>query len=373
MILKTSKLQTLKFILILLFVSLTANAKASENVLLYPNQPADKAGRRPKVALVLGGGGAKGAAEVGVLKYIEKSGIPIDMVVGTSIGSIVGGLYSMGYRSEQLDSLFRSQEWLSLLTDRSLEHSSKLIEKENGVTYVLGYPVNLNFKKKKREDTNDNALSQEGQKQKKRFQLGALKGDSIVSTLQRMIGTADSLDFNEMPIPYRCVAVDLNSFEEVVISSGNLAEAMRASMAIPLAFRPMVIDDRTLVDGGVMNNLPVDVAKAMGADIVIAVDLTVNKHKGEKNGADFDEEFDNMFAPLKKLGLLNMLKWSLARPDMSKYQSNVRNADIYINPDLKGFSVSDFSPVKIDEMIKRGEEAGKKSLKTMKKLNKKIR
>ena len=250
--------------------------------------------QRPKVALVLGGGGAKGAATVGVLKYVEKSGVPIDMIVGTSIGSIVGGLYSIGYRSEQLDSLFKNQSWL------------KLFE-------------------------------------------GSLMGDSIVWTLRDMTGGIVT-DFDSLPIPFRCVAVDVKRVREVVLSDGDLAEAMRASMAIPVVFKPVKRDGMQLVDGGVLNNLPVDVARDMGADYVIAVDLTVNKHKDDLSGL-----------------------MSLIRVDLKKYHKNSDDADIYISPKLKGYGAQDFAPAKIAQMITLGEKAGKSSLKKLKKLAKTVK
>jgi len=249
-------------------------------------------GNRPKVALVLGGGGAKGASAVGVLKYVEKSGVPIDMVVGTSIGSIVGGLYAMGQTSDQLDSLFRTRAWADLFT-------------------------------------------------------GSLMGDSIVRTLRDLTGR--EVAFESLQIPFRCVAVDMNKMKEVVLSEGDLAQAMRASMAIPLVFKPVKMDGMRLIDGGVLNNLPVDVARDMGADYVIAVDLTVNKHE------------DNSSSLL-----------SLLRPDLKKYQRNCKDADIYINPNLKGYGAEDFMPTKIAEMIALGEKAGKASLKDMKKLKKRL-
>ena len=320
---------------------------------------------RPTVALVLGGGGAKGAAEVGVLKYIEESGVPIDFVVGTSIGSIVGGLYSMGYSANELDSIFRSQEWISLLADRDDKAKGKFIEKKDGVVFVAGFPLSLNLERFKRGN---------------RFHLGALKGDSIVSTIHRMIlqkhpeYNIDSLSsFDNMPIPYRCVAVDLNTFEDVVLDKGNLPLSMRASMAIPLAFRPIDIDNRTLIDGGVLNNLPVDVARAMGADYVIAVDLTTNKHEKADPDGYVDDDPDGLFSPLKKMGLLTMLKWQIMRPDIKRYRANCKQADIYINPELKGYNAADFKPDAISIMISRGEEAGKDALKSLKKLKKKVK
>lgn len=306
------------------------------------------AGDRKTVALVLGGGGAKGAAEVGVLKYIEEAGVPIDYVVGTSIGSIVGGLYSVGYRSHELDSLFRSQAWLSLMTDRSREDRDKLFNIKNGVPMVMGVPLDFDFL------TDKNVLSN----------IGALKGDSIVSHLDKMVkskGTIsrpDSCSFDDLPIPYRCVAVNVKTLKEVVIGEGNIAKAMRASMAIPFVFRPMNIDGMPLVDGGVLNNLPVDVAKAMGADIVIAIDLSVEVPDGEEPTLEADEVFE----PITNTGLFNMMEWGVRRPDIAKYKANCKKADLYIHPKLKGFGPEDFSPELIAAMIQLGEDAGQDAL-----------
>ena len=307
---------------------------------------------RPKVALVLGGGGAKGAAEVGVLKYIEQSGVPIDMIVGTSIGSIVGGLYSVGYRSEQLDSMFRSQHWLTLMTGRNSKFSHDPIEREDSVTYLFGFPIVNNRGNKHKTH------AEEGRN-------GMLRGDSIVAMLETMTGRPDSISFDKLPIPYRCVAVDMGPFKEVVLSHGHLAKCMRASMAIPFAFRPMKINGMTLADGGLLNNLPVDVAKAMGADIIIAVDLSVNKH-------DHHERLSDKISFLKELRMGKLARWIVDRPDLDKYQENVKAADIYINPQLHGYDAMDFTHHKIEKMIALGEEAGKEALPQLMELKKKL-
>lgn len=197
-------------------------------------------GERLKVGLVLGGGGAKGAAEIGALKVIEEVGIPIDYIAGTSIGSIVGGLYAMGTSSYQLDSLFVNQDWVGLFT--------------NNVRDFL-------------------------------FHVTRQK------------------HFDELEIPFRCVAADINNNEEVVMSQGLVCDAMRASMSIPGVFKPVIQDGRMLMDGGLLNNLPVDVVKAMGADVVIAIDLQQKQHK--------DREFS-----LKSLfGIDGPLNWLVERPD----------------------------------------------------------
>ena len=212
------------------------------------------------------------AAEVGVLKVIEEAGIPIDYIAGTSIGSIVGALYSVGYRAETLDSLFCSQEWLTLLADREVTLSSEPIAERDGITYIFGFPVSR--KGSKKADPT----------------FGAVRGDNIVSLFQNLTQVRDSINFNELPIPFRCVAADVKSWSEVVLDRGNLPRAMRASMAIPGAFKPVRIGKMVLVDGGLLNNLPVDVVRKMGADVVIAIDLAQEK-PGERRDFSLKDTF----------------------------------------------------------------------------------
>ena len=147
------------------------------------------------------------------------------------------------------------------------------------------------------------------------------------------------------------MATEINTTQEVVISKGNLAKAMRASMAIPGAFKPVKWGEMLLVDGGMMNNLPVDVAKEMGADIIIAIDLTQNKHE------------DRTFSLKESLGIGGVLDWLVSRPDWKKYNKNRKMADIYINPNLKGYNTASFSPDDIKQMIQIGEKAGKAAFK----------
>lgn len=285
---------------------------------------------RPKVGLVLGGGGAKGAAEVGVLKVIEEAGIPIDYIAGTSIGSIVGGLYAIGYRAADLDSLFASQEWLTLLSDRQERHSSKIYQEQDSVGYVFGFPV-IRKGKGHADET-----------------FGMVKGDRIMQLLQEKTGRFDRLPFDSLPIPFRCVAVDIRKWREVVLSGGSLAKAMRSSMAIPGVFKAVRSNGRLLVDGGVLNNLPVDVVREMGADIVIAIDLTQNKHESRS------------FSLRDFLGIGGAVDWLVSRPDITKYNDNRRLADVYINPPLDGYDVASFSSASIREMIHIGRRTGKK-------------
>lgn len=307
--------------------------------------------RRPKVGLVLGGGGAKGAAEVGVLKYIEQAGIPIDYIVGTSIGSIVGGLYSCGFRSADLDTLFRSQQWLNLLTDRNNDLRHNPYTKRGGIRYIFGFPVSNPVKGNIKRH-------------------GVLRGDSICDFLTQLTNRPKSISFDKLPIPFRCVAVEANTFTEKVFDRGVLAECMRASMSIPLAFKPVIKGSDVYVDGGMLNNLPVDVCRSMGADIIIAIDLTQNHHEDDSIYTIPDLKLHKI---LKKPRLLKMISWATHRPDLIKYQQNIKDVDIYINPKLTGVNAASFTHAKISKMIESGEQAGLEALPQLQELADRLR
>lgn len=323
--------------------------------------------RRPRVGLVLGGGGAKGAAEIGVLKVLEQEGITVDYIAGTSIGSIIGGLYSVGYRAADLDSLFRQQSWLDLLSDRKNELAGKLYEEIDGVSYVFGFPI-LRRKTNQRDvestvETDDTEVDGDMQPTKKRTRtVGLVHGDNVIALLDSMTGQRGDIDFDTLPIPFRAVAVNIRRMEEVVISEGGLPLAMRASMAIPGAFKPVEVDSMLLVDGGVLNNLPVDVVREMGADIVIAIDLTQNKREPRE---DYDRAAGNT--------LQRIIGWLAHRPDLQKYDVNRRDADVYINPDLHGFDAASFTTKKIGAMIERGTEAALEVVPQLREVKKKIK
>ena len=175
---------------------------------------------RKKVGLVLGGGGAKGAAEVGVLKVLEEAGIPIDYIAGTSIGAIVGGLYAIGYDAADLDSLYRNQDWLFLLSDQVKRESETFLSKEEKEKYLIHVP-----------------LSKE---RKISLPTGYVTGQNIINLFSKLtVGYHHVDDFSTLPIPFRCVAVDLVEGQEVILSSGSLPMAMRASMSIPGVFAPV--------------------------------------------------------------------------------------------------------------------------------------
>ncbi len=283
-------------------------------------------GARPKIAVVFGGGGAKGAAEVGALKVIERAGIPVDLVVGTSIGSIVGGLYACGYTSAQLDTMFRNQEWLSLLTDRNQEYATQPYTVKNGVTYIFGFPVL--------------------DKDSKGF--GVMKGERIEQMLDSMSGFRGNISFDKLKIPFRCVAVDFMTTSEYILAKGSLAKAIRASMAIPGIFKPVDWDGAKLVDGGMMNNLPTDVAKNLGAEYIIAIDL----QQSEANERNYSLK--------EQWGIGGLLDWVVSRPDVKKYKQNVNLATVYIHPPLPDYDASSFGNKNSERMMLIGEQEAMK-------------
>lgn len=295
---------------------------------------------RPKVGLVLGGGGAKGGAEVGVLKVLEEVGIKPDYIVGTSIGSIVGGLYAAGYSADELDQLFCQQEWLSLLTDRREDLGGEPFKQVDGVTYIFGFPV---------IDTNNMAF-------------GVLKGEKVEQAIDSMLSQKNCSTFKHLAIPFCCVASSMTTMEEVDLKAGKLSRAIRASMAIPGLFKPVEIEGRQLVDGGLMNNLPVDVAKEMGADFVIAVDLQQNKPQTR-------EEKSNIFTDIADLlGVGPIAKWILNRPDITKYNENCKQTELYIHPPLPDYDASSFGNENMRRMITIGEQEARKHLETLQKV-----
>lgn len=305
-----------------------------------------KTERRPKIGLVLGGGGAKGAAEIGALRALEEEGLEFDYIAGTSIGSIIGALYSCGYRSSDLEELFLSQSWLSLMTDRD-EDYEKAFESEDGTITAFGFPI---FRAKKKKEVREKELAEKG------YEIsgfGLNNGDSIIQLFDSLVCCKDSINFDHLPIPFRCVATELRQQEPVVLSEGLLPVAMRASMAIPGVFKPVRIDDMVLVDGGMQNNLPVDVVRQMGAEYVIAIDLTQNKHKPRN------------ISLKETLGIGGILDWAVSRPDWKAYDENVKATDLYVNPPLDGYDVMDFQRDKITKMIDIGYKATKAKLMQM--------
>ena len=281
--------------------------------------------KRKKVAVVLSGGGAKGVAHIGALKVIEEAGIPIDIITGTSMGSIVGGLYSIGYRADVLDSIVRAQDWNTLLLDREDLSLQRIAEREKQNTYMISTGITL--KKKK-------GLSATG---------GIIKGKNLHGLFERLTsGYNDSIDFNTLPIPFACVATDMVTFTEYDFHSGVLPQAMRASMAIPAVFTPVRIGGMVLVDGGMRNNYPADVAREMGADIIIGIAVPDEDKSAEDLGST-----------------TSILKRIVDYNTKNKYEENVSITDVYIPVNTHNYSAASFNSAAIDTLINRGEKAAR--------------
>ena len=291
---------------------------------------------RKKVGLVLSGGGAKGMAHIGALKIIEEAGIPIDYVVGTSMGSIIGGLYAIGYTPEQMDTMVRKQDWSYLLSDRISRSEKNMAEREVDEKYVISVP----FSKKAIQDVTG----------------GLIKGQNIGNLFSELtLGYHDSINFNKLPIPFACVSENIVNGKEYNFHSGVLSTAMRASMAIPGVFTPVRLDSMVLVDGGVINNYPVNVAKQMGADVIIGVDV-----QSELRPAN---ELENAGEILGQL--IDLM-------GQDNYVKNVKETDVYIKVNVKGYSAASFSKTAVDSLIHRGLVAAKSQEDALMKLKKEI-
>ena len=288
---------------------------------LVSAEPANTKGERKKVAVVLSGGGAKGMAHIGVLKVLEKAGIPIDIITGTSMGSIVGGLYAIGYNAHSLDSVARAQDWSYVISDRDNLRNQSLSDLKKQYTYAISTNI---FGGKRNVQAG-----------------GLIKGKNLVQLFEKLcVGYTDSLDFSrDLPIPFACVATDIVSYTEYDFHSGRLPQAMRASMAIPAVFSPVRIDSLVLVDGGMRNNFPVDIAKQMGADIVIGV--SVHDHPMT---ADDNWDTKGVLAQILDVNTKN------------KFEENKALTDVFMYVDPKGYGAASFSAAAIDTLIRRGEE-----------------
>ena len=291
---------------------------------VYGHEPAkdEQQPERQRVGLVLSGGGAKGMAHIGVLKVLERAGVPIDYITGTSMGSIVGGLYACGNTPEKLDSVVRAQDWAFVLSDREdLRHQS-LKDREKQSTYLFSRAIDIG-------------------KVKESSAGGFVQGKNIMNLFEMLCTPYnDSIDFNKLPIPFACVATNIIDNTEYDYHSGILSRAMRASMSIPGVFSPLKVDDMVLVDGGLRNNFPADLVREMGADIIIGVSV-----QGEPKKANQINTTTDVISQIVDVNCKN------------KYDDNVAMTDIVVKVNTTGYSAASFTKVAIDTLIRRGEEA----------------
>ena len=314
---------------------------------------------RPTVALVLSGGGAKGAAHVGVLEYLESIGMPVDLVMGTSMGGLVGGLYALGYDSGHLDSLIRSIDWDMALSDkvpRDYLSFSTIKYKEK---YVLSFPFYYKWDDyiqeksdelqypHRSEDIHFGADQDDASSLVKDNLMGSLPSgmvygqnvNNIFSSLS--VGYQDEIDFYEdLPIPFLCVATDLVTGTAKIWTKGKLNTALRSTMSIPGLFTPVKVDGMVLVDGGMRNNFPTDLAKKCGADIVIGVNLSLG-YKG--------------YSEINNLG--DVIGTSIDMMGRTSFEANQFIADVTLKPDLHEYNMLSFDTKSIDVIIQRGFEA----------------
>ena len=277
--------------------------------------------KRKKVGVVLSGGGAKGMAHIGVLKVLEKAGIPVDIVTGTSMGSIIGGLYSIGYNATALDSVARAQDWSYVISDKEDLRNQSLRDRLKQYTYIFTTGLTIG-----KRDMNAGGL---------------IKGKNLAELFQQLCtGYTDSLDFSkDLPIPFACVATDIIDNSEVDFHSGRLSQAMRSSMSIPGAFSPVRIGERVLVDGGLKNNYPADIAREMGAEIIIGVTVQGDPKVAEDMG-----------------GTMSIISQIVDVNCKNKVEENLAITDLHMRVDTKGYGSASFSAEAIDTLIRRGEE-----------------
>ena len=308
--------------------------------------------KRPIVGVVLSGGGAKGAAEVGALKYIEELGIPIDFVCGTSIGGLVGGFYAMGYRAADLEELFKSQDWSVMLTDRVAPEYIPYATKMARSTYLLSFPfhypkgqpekVEYRFRERVRKEIQERGTGRAGAADLiNSLPSGYAYGFNVNNLLSSMsVGFQDSISFARLPMPFVCVAGDMVSSKAKNWGSGSITTAMRSTMSIPGLFDPVRTGRMVLVDGGVRNNFPADIARAVGVDYLIGIELSDAR-------PDYEE--------INNIG--DILGQFISMLGSDSFNKNVGKSDVFIKPDLGEYNMLSFNREAVDSMLQRGYNA----------------
>lgn len=279
---------------------------------------------RPKVGLVLSGGAARGLAHIGVLKALEEQGIKIDAIAGTSMGAVIGGLYASGYKIDELEKLALNIDWQQALSDAPPREDVPFRRKQDDRDFLV---------KQKLSFRDDGSLG---------LPLGVIQGQNLALLLESMLAHAsDTRDFDKLPIPFRAVATDIASGEKVVFRKGHLPQVIRASMSIPAVFAPVELDGRLLVDGGMTDNIPLDVAREMGVDLAIVVDIGTPLRSRKQLATVVD--------------VLNQSITLMTRRNSEEQLAALRPEDVLIQPSLASFGVTDFG--RAQDMIDAGYRA----------------
>ncbi|ARQ75431.1 MULTISPECIES: patatin-like phospholipase family protein [Pseudomonas] len=266
---------------------------------------------RPKVGLVLSGGAARGLAHVGVLKALEEQGIHIDAIAGTSMGAVIGGLYASGYKIDELEKLALGIDWKEALSDAPEREDVPFRRKQDDRDFLV---------KQKLSFRDDGSLG---------LPLGVIQGQNLALLLESLLAhSSDIRDFDKLPIPFRAVATDIVNGEKVVFRKGHLPQVIRASMSIPAVFAPVEINGQLLVDGGMVDNIPVDVAREMGVDMVIVVDIGTPLRGRKQLNTVFD--------------ILNQSITLMTRSNSEVQLASLKPDDILIQPALASYGTTDF-------------------------------
>jgi NTE family protein len=281
---------------------------------------------RPKVGLVLSGGAARGLAHIGVLKALEEQGIKIDAIAGTSMGAVVGGLYASGYKIDELEKLALDIDWQQALSDAPPREDVPFRRKQDDRDFLV---------KQKLSFRDDGSLG---------LPLGVIQGQNLALLLESLLAhTSDTRDFDKLPIPFRAVATDIANGEKVVFRKGHLPQVIRASMSIPAVFAPVELDGRLLVDGGMTDNIPLDVAREMGVDVAIVVDIGTPLRSRKQLTTVVD--------------VLNQSITLMTRRNSEEQLAALHPDDVLIQPPLASFGATDFG--RAEEMIDAGYRAAK--------------
>ena len=282
--------------------------------------------KQPKIGLVLSGGGAKGFAHVGVLKEIDKAGLQIDYIGGTSIGAIVGGLYAVGYSGAQIEKIILETDFVALLRDKLPRSTTPFFEKEYGEKAVISFPI------VKRKIGLPKAVS---------------KGQNMLNLLLELFSETENIsDFSEFQIPFFSIGTDVETGGQVLLEKGSLPIALRASGSFPTLLNPVPLGDTLLIDGGVANNFPVDLMREKGADIIIGVDVQGRLYEKEK--------LTSVVAILNQIVSYKMYN----QRDFKKNQ-----IEVYMHPEISKYNVVDFD--KKIEILKEGEKTAAKYAKIL--------
>lgn len=323
--------------------------------------------KRPTVALVLSGGGAKGASHIGVIQCLDSLGIPVDVVLGTSMGGLIGSLYSLGYSPHEMDSLIRTIDWDVALTDRVPRNFISYNESKYKEKILLSFPF-FYSKKDYQQELEENIHYEGAERKYDKMHWGAGKGEdpaklvrdnlwgslpsgfatgqnvnNIFSSLT--VGYQDYMDFMDLPIPFVCVATEMVTAKPKIWYEGKLNTALRSTMSIPGVFAPVKVDGMVLVDGGMRDNYPTDLAKEMGADIIIGVDLS----------SGFRD-----YSRLNNLG--DIISQGIDMLGRATYENNVGIPDVTIKPNLEEYNMMSFDAKSIDIIIDRGRKAALEQL-----------